>query len=311
MLVRGKNVTDPKVVTWMRDFQEKALAQAGYGGENPSCAKADLCPALSLTDIFRNTELTAAQIKSTLAGVGDFSRAVVTPGRRMATIAFGLRQESLNDQKSTIDDMRDLLEGSNKPPAGVTAEVVGLNALAADASGALSNPFRRLLIAVVALALLFLVVLAVTRRLRTALAPALTVAIAAGISALLLFVARVPLNPMSAALGVFIIAIAGEFTLLIHMQYLRERAESATKPIAESFLAAYRRIGPAVFASGVTAIAGFVALAISDISMLRGFAVVAVVDLAVALVATVVLLPAVTAWLESRGETPAIEDSDS
>lgn len=310
VLVRGKNVATPEVVTWMRDFQQKALEQAGYGGENPSCDKADLCPALSLTDIFRNAELTKEQIKTTLDGVGDFSRAVVTPGRRMATIAFGLRQESLNDQKATIDNMRDLLEGEFKPPAGVTADVVGLSALAADASGALSNPWRRLLIAVTALTLLLLVVLAVTRNLRTALAPAITVAIAAGISALLLFVVRVPLNPMSAALGVFIIAIAGEFTLLIHMQYLRERAQSAAKSVTESFVDAYRRIGPAVFASGATAIAGFVALAFSDISMLRGFAVVAVVDLAVALLATVVLLPAVTTWLESRkAKTPEEPES--
>lgn len=49
------------------------------------------------------------------------------------------------------------------PPAGVTATVVGLNAQAADASGSLSNPWRRLLISIVALVLLFLVVLAVTK----------------------------------------------------------------------------------------------------------------------------------------------------
>ena len=34
--------------------------------------------------------------------------------------------------------------------------------------------------------------------------------------------------------------------------------------------------------------------------MLRGFAIVAVVDLAVALASTVLLLPAITAWLEDE-----------
>jgi RND superfamily putative drug exporter len=97
---------------------------------------------------------------------------------------------------------------------------------------------------------------------------------------------------------VFIIAIAGEFTLLIHMQYLRERADDAAVDVIDAFRRAYKRIGPAVFASGVTAIAGFAALAVSDINMLRGFAIVAVVDLAVALASTVLLLPAITAWLE-------------
>ncbi|MGH2906180.1 MAG: MMPL family transporter, partial [Solirubrobacterales bacterium] len=227
---------------------------------------------------------------------------VVSPGKRMATMAFGLRMESLNDQKRTIDRMRDRMH----PPAGVSAQVVGLNALAADASGALSNPLRRLAIAAAALALLFLVVLGVTRRWRVALPPVLSVAIAAGISALLLFVIRVPLNPMSAALGVFIIAIAGEFTLLIYLQYLRERAKDAATGVEAAFRRSYRTIGPAVFASGVTAIAGFLALAVSDINMLRGFALVAVVDLSVALLSTILLLPAVTLWLEGRetGGTP-------
>jgi hydrophobe/amphiphile efflux-3 (HAE3) family protein len=296
VLVKAKDVTDPKVIAWMQKFQAQVLADAGYKGEQPSCAKADLCPALSLSDLFRNQQLTKARIRQLLASVGDFSRGVVSPGKRQATIAFGLRKESLNDQKKTIDRMRDRLD----PPAGVTAQVVGLNALAADASGSLSNPLRRLLIAVTALLLLFLVIFAVTRKWRRAAPPVLSVAIAAGISALLLFIIRVPLNPMSAALGVFIIAIAGEFTLLIYMQYLRERADDAKAGVEAAFRRSYKTTGPAVFASGVTAIAGFLALAVSDINMLRGFALVAVVDLSVALLSTVLLLPAVTLWLEGR-----------
>ena len=297
VLVRTKDVSDPKTLKWMIDFQKAALAKAGYEGENPTCAKSTLCPALSLSGLFEGQELTQANIRRMLGQVGDFSRGAVTPDRKMATIAFGLREESLNAQKSTIDAMRDRIE-SKPPPAGVTATVVGLNAMAADASGALSNPFRRLLIALVALGLLLLVVRGVSQTWRRAYAPVLSVATAAGISALLLFLLRVDLNPMSAALGVFIIAIAGEFTLLIHMQYLRERSGAEDGDVLEAFKRAYRRIGPAVFASGVTAIAGFAALAVSDINMLRGFAIVAVVDLSVALLSTVLLLPAITAWLE-------------
>jgi hydrophobe/amphiphile efflux-3 (HAE3) family protein len=301
VLVQAKDVTNPKVISWMQKYQQSVLTKAGYSGDNPNCKKSSLCPALSLTDIFRGQQLTTSNIRSLLANVGDFSRGVINKDRTMATIAFGLREKSLNDQKKSIDMMREKLN----PPAGVTATVVGLNAEAADASGALSNPWRRLLIAVVALTLLFLVVLAVTKSWRRAAPPVLSVAMAAGLSALLLFVIRVPLNPMSAALGVFIVAIAGEFTLLIYLQYLKERARNKELQVEAAFKRSYRRIGPAVFASGVTAIAGFAALAVSDINMLRGFALVAVVDLAVALASTIFLLPAITAWIESRGDAPA------
>lgn len=299
VLVQSEDVTDPKAVKWMIDFQKAALAKAGYKGENPTCAKSELCPALSLAGLFEGQALTQANIRRTLDQVGDFSRGAVTPDRKMATIAFGLREEALNDQKKSIDQLRERID-KHPPPAGTTATVVGLNAQAADASGALSNPFRRLLIALVALGLLLLVVRGVSPTWRKSWAPVISVAAAGGISALLLFILRIDLNPMSAALGVFIIAIAGEFTLLIHMQYLRERADAPSLGTIDAFRKAYTNIGPAVFASGVTAIAGFAVLAVSDINMLRGFAIVAVVDLAVALASTVLLLPAITAWLEDE-----------
>lgn len=299
VLVQSKDVTNPKVIKWMVDYQKAALAKAGYKGDNPTCTKSSLCPALSLSGLFEGQTLTQANIRRLLDETGDFTRGAVTPDRKMATIAFGLREKSLNEQKKAVDDLRSRIE-KHPPPAGTTATVVGLSAQAADASGALSNPLRRLLIALVALGLLFLVVRGVSASWRAAAAPVLSVAAAAGISALLLFVIRVDLNPMSAALGVFIIAIAGEFTLLIHMQYLRERAGEESIEVIDAYKRAYRTIGPAVFASGVTAIAGFAALAVSDINMLRGFALVAVVDLTVALASTVLLLPAITAWLEER-----------
>lgn len=297
VLVRARDVTDPKTIKWMVDFQKQALAESGYKGDNPNCKESTLCPALSLSGLFEGQELTKTNIRRLLGQAGDFSRGAITEKRDMATIAFGLRPQSLNDQKRAIDSLRDRIE-RHPPPAGTRAGVVGLSAQAADASGALSNPLRRLLIALIAVGLLLLVARAVSDTWRRAAAPALSVAAAAGISALLLFVLRIDLNPMSAALGVFIIAIAGEFTLLIHMQYLRERERLADEGVAGCFRASYRRIGPAIFASGTTAIAGFAALAASDINMLRGFALAAVVDLAVALASVVLLLPAVTAWLE-------------
>lgn len=299
VLVRARDVTDPETIKWMVDFQKQALAEAGYKGENPNCVKSTLCPALSLSGLFEGQQLTRRNIRRLLGQVGDFSRGAVTPQRNMATIAFGLRPQSLNGQKQAIDQLRERIE-LRPPPQGVSAGVVGLSAQAADASGALSNPLRRLLIALVALSLLLLVARAVSGGWRRAAAPTLSVAVAAGLSALLLFILRIDLNPMSAALGVFIVAIAGEFTLLIHMQYLREREREGETDVIAAFKAAYRRIGPAIFASGATAIAGFAALAASDINMLRGFALAAVVDLAVALASVVLLLPAIAVWLEER-----------
>jgi predicted RND superfamily exporter protein len=62
--------------------------------------------------------------------------------------------------------------------------------------------------------------------------------------------------------------------------------------LVEALRAAYARTGAAVFASGVTAVAGFAVLIASDVRMLRDFGIVTVIDLAVALIGVMIALPA-------------------
>jgi predicted RND superfamily exporter protein len=54
----------------------------------------------------------------------------------------------------------------------------------------------------------------------------------------------------------------------------------------------------AVLASGITAIAGFAALIATDIQMLRDFGIVTVLDLSVALLGVLIVLPAALVWAE-------------
>ncbi|MEA2360582.1 MAG: uncharacterized protein QOI62_3842, partial [Solirubrobacteraceae bacterium] len=100
-----------------------------------------------------------------------------------------------------------------------------------------------------------------------------------------------PLNPMSVTLGALVIAIATEFSVLISSRYREERRTGSPQVVAIE--RAYLSTGTAVVASGVTAIAGFAVLIVSDIRMLRDFGFVTVVDLTVALLGVMVVLPAV------------------
>jgi predicted RND superfamily exporter protein len=70
--------------------------------------------------------------------------------------------------------------------------------------------------------------------------------------------------------------------------------------IGEALRRAYSRTGMAVLASGITATAGFAALMATDIRMLRDFGIVTVVDLAVALLGVLIVLPAALVWTETR-----------
>jgi predicted RND superfamily exporter protein len=171
--------------------------------------------------------------------------------------------------------------------------------LAADANAKLASWWRRMLFLVAALAAVFVVLMAIRRRFEEALAPLIPIVLATGWSALVLFLVRIPLNPMSATLGALVIAISTEFGVLLSARYRQERVAGAAPRKAIDI--AYRSTGAAVLASGMTAIAGFAALIASNIQMLRDFGIVTVVDLTVSLVGVMLVLPAAIVWTEEHG----------
>ncbi|WP_423278740.1 hypothetical protein, partial [Escherichia coli] len=86
VLVEAEDLTDPKVIAWMRNYQQELLTRHGYNAQK-GCAGGELCPALSLPDLFRTPELSATreQIRALLDAVPPyFSQAAVTPDRRTA-----------------------------------------------------------------------------------------------------------------------------------------------------------------------------------------------------------------------------------
>jgi predicted RND superfamily exporter protein len=152
----------------------------------------------------------------------------------------------------------------------------------------------------------FLVLLAFRRSRREAAIPLIPIALAVGWSSGLMFILgllpgplSVKLNPMSVTLGALVIAISTEFSVLLSSRYRQERDAGA--PAALAIERTYRSTGAAVTASGLTAIAGFAALIFSDIRMLRDFGILTVVDLGVALLGVMLVLPAALVWAEQHG----------
>lgn len=307
--VTAPDLTDPAVITWMSDYKSRVLERAGFSDEAVLCQQQDtqLCPSIALPDLFTNSAdegpLTSEQVSSLLALLPSyFSQAVIEldpetgePGNT-AVIAFGIKVMPFDEQKRLIDAIRAEIDppGGEGPPPGVSAEVVGLPVLVADANAALDG--NRYLLTIVGLAAVALVLIAVYRSARRALVPLIPIVLATGWSALILELVGVPLNPMSATLGALVIAIATEFSVLLAARYEEERAAAGS--VGESLRRAYSRTGMAVLASGITAIAGFAALIATDIQMLRDFGIVTVLDLSVALLGVLLVLPAALVWAE-------------
>ncbi|HEY4809874.1 MAG TPA: MMPL family transporter [Solirubrobacteraceae bacterium] len=296
LMIEGKDLAKPAAIEWMTAYQKSVLARFGYTAAK-GCGKARLCPAFSLPDLFAGRSTTgsthAAKLSQDeidgLLGVipSYFSQDVITPNRRVATLAFGIRLMSLDAQEQLIEQMRSSLH----PPAGVKASLVGLPVLAAASGSQVADPWRRLetlLVGLVAVALVLLIAFRGDRR--RALVPLVPIVMATGWSALILFAVRVPLNPMSVTLGALVIAISTEFSVLLSERHRQERL--AGYDTIEALRRSYRRTGAAVAASGATATMGFGVLVLSEITMLRDFGLVTLIDLSVSLVGVLLALPA-------------------
>jgi hypothetical protein len=336
--IKAPDPTSPAVISWAEGFQQRVLARHGFTGSNPTCADAQICPALSLTDFFGGSPgASSATPTSSTSSVGDVHALVqalpcfitqivishrgecnpsagATPIGDTADVAFGIRVQPLSDQQSLIDDIRAQINppGGPGPPPGTTVELAGLPVLAAQANTDLSHsrwwlPLAGLLAVGVVLALIY-------RSVRRAVVPLIPVLMATGWSGLVVAALGVSLNPMSATLGALVIAIATEFSVILSARYATERVAGLS--VGEALRRTYLRTGAAVLASGLTAVAGFATLAIAGLPLLddiglisvapvlRDFGLVTVADLLVALAGVMLVLPAAVVWAEEGFPLP-------
>jgi hydrophobe/amphiphile efflux-3 (HAE3) family protein len=335
--IRAKDPTDPAVISWAQGFQQRLLARHGFSGSAPSCADAQICPALSLTDFFGGASSSSSTTSTSQQSVGDvhalvqalpcfISQIVIshqgecrstggTPIGDTADVAFGIRAQPLSDQQDLIDDIRAQIDPPGAPaapPEGTTVELAGLPVLAAEANTDLSN--SRWWLPLAGLVAVGIVLTAIYRSARRAIVPLIPVLMATGWSGLVVAALGVSLNPMSATLGALVIAIATEFSVILSARYANERRAGLS--VGEALRRTYLRTGAAVLASGVTAIAGFAVLAIAGLPLLddiglisvapvlRDFGLVTVADLLVALAGVLLVLPAAVVWSEEGFRLP-------
>jgi hypothetical protein len=334
--IRAEDPTDPAVISWAEGFQQRVLARHGFSGAAPSCADAQICPALSLTDFFGGVTSSSSTTSTPQQSVGDvhalvealpcfISQIVIshqgecsstggTPIGDTADVAFGIRAQPLSDQQDLIDDVRAQIDppGGPGPPEGTTVELAGLPVLAAEANSDLSD--SRWWLPLAGLAAVAIVLAAIYRSARRAVVPLIPVLMATGWSGLVVAALGISLNPMSATLGALVIAIATEFSVILSARYANERRGGHS--VGEALRRTYLRTGAAVLASGGTAIAGFAVLALAGLPLLddiglisvapvlRDFGLVTVADLLVALAGVMLVLPAAVVWSEEGFRLP-------
>ena len=101
--------------------------------------------------------------------------------------------------------------------------------------------------------------------------------------------AIIPLIPISLIVG-WSGGIGTEFTILIMERYFEEKEKALTNN--EAIEITLGKMGKPIIASALTTIGGFSALVISDFEILSNFGIMTLVNISLALLSTIVVMPA-------------------
>jgi predicted RND superfamily exporter protein len=208
-------------------------------------------------------------------------------------LLFRTAPASLEERSVVVDEIRDDVD----PPPGLSATPSGL---AVVGVGLLENlEANRVLLTY--LSILF-VGIYLTLRLRSvirALLSLVPVLIAVGMASLVAYAFDLKLSPMTAVGGPLVVAACTEFTSLILLRFLEERRRGLEPRAAIDIAAA--RTGRAFIVSALTAISGVAVIATSSLPLLRDFGRLVGMNVAVALLAALVVLPPLLVWADRHG----------
>jgi len=232
----------------------------------------------------------------------DIQVSMVAPAEGAQNIVFRTGPSGLDARAVVVREIRD----TTVPPEGVKLTPSGL---AVVGVGLLDNlEANRVLLTYLAIAFVFAFLAVRLRSVIRALLSLVPVLIAVGVSSLVAFALSLKLSPMTAVGGPLVVAACTEFTSLILLRFVEERRRGLAP--REAVDVAAGRTGRAFIVSALTAITGVAVIATSSLPLLHDFGMVVGMNVAVALLSALVVLPPMLVWADrrnwvSRGLVPA------
>ncbi len=137
----------------------------------------------------------------------------------------------------------------------------------------------------------FLGLLLIYRNFFKAITPLIPITLIIGWSGLIMYTLDIAYTPLTATLGALIIGIGTEFTILIMDRFNKTVNEYI--PLDETIAETVQTIGKPILISAITTIGGFSALIISDFEILKNFGIMTVINLVLAIISTLMIMPIV------------------
>ena len=319
ILVQANNVFDQDVIDVMHEFtldaenRERTDTDSGpiVTASSLTNTMAKIIQVPGATDIAPTTEdLVAASSPDVLPP--DIARALFVEDLTAAQINFRLAPASLDVRAELIEDLEaDLarrLEEVDLPPDSILlVEIdegddpirVVPSGLATVGVGLLENlKANRTILTYLGLALVGLWLLIRFRSITRALLSLVPVGLAIGASSVIIAVLGLDLSPLTTVSGPLVIATCTEFSVLILSRFLEERRQFDARTASDHAAA---RTGRAFFTSAATTIGGFAVLVISPLPLLRDFGLIVTLNVGIALLSALVVMPPLMVWADNRG----------
>jgi len=283
-MVEADNVATPDVLNWLQGYQAEELA--AY----PELISANSPVTLisRVTDGVIPTEEEIAQILENAPT--HYVEQVISSDRTMASLSFSTTYLSLEE----IHDLLQSMTEDAHPPADVRVSPVGTLALGASTVDAVVG--TRFTMNLLCLGAVFIVLLLVYRHLINAIFIILPAGAVIAWSSLDMYLIGIPLNPLTAVLGVLIIGICTEFMVLLMGRYGEEKREGELPQ--DAMVTALSKIGRAIVTTALTTLGGFGVLIASDFVMIRDFGIATVLGVFLCLVATITVMPGIIVWFD-------------
>ena len=115
-------------------------------------------------------------------------------------------------------------------------------------------------------------------------------------SSLDMYLIGIPLNPLTAILGIIVIGICTEFMVLLIGRYDEEKRLGLLPKNA--MVTSLSKIGRAIVVTAFTTLGGFGVLIASNFVMIRDFGIVTVLGVLLCLIITITVMPGLIVWYD-------------
>jgi hydrophobe/amphiphile efflux-3 (HAE3) family protein len=302
-----------EAVGYIDRFTQAEMATFGPGSKEPKLATASSMVQI-VSDLVNDLPPGGGHVAPTGAEIGAAYHLAPSPiqrqlvatmpnGTQAFNIVFRTATPNLVKVKKVVDQVRTLTSDHPEPAAlaasGHVADITP-SGLAVVGVGLLENlESNRILLTYLSIAFVAVFLAFRLRSVVRSLLSLVPVLIAVGAVSLIAFAGSLQLSPMTAVGGPIVVAVCTEFTSLILLRFVEERARGLEPKEAVDVTAG--RTGRAFLVSACTAIAGVAVMGFSSMPILRDFGIIIGMNVAIALLAALVFLPPMLVWADSGG----------